>query len=71
MQSDVWTILNDFSNRRRKFNPAKREDLIELSYFKKNNKWKNGCPFVLEWPHTEIVSMCHTKYADYMLDKVK
>ena len=71
MSVDSWSILNDFALRRRKFNPESRIDLKELSYFKKNNKWQNGCPFYVEWPFQDVVHMCQSKYTDFMLSKLK
>lgn len=64
----VQTALGSFvETRRRNFDPSKKADLVELAYFKKNLKWKNGCPFYLEWPYADIVGMCMTKYTDKML----
>ena len=67
---DCYTRLTGLSQRRR-FNPAASEDIKELSYFLKNSKWKNGCPFYLEWPYNDIVSMCKTKFTEHSLAKVK
>jgi hypothetical protein len=67
---DNWTILSDYSLGRRKFDPASVADLKELAYFKKNKTWKDTCPFYLEWPFQDVVTMCQTKYTDYMLKKL-
>lgn len=67
---DNWTTLSDYSLGRRKFDPSDVADLKELAYFKKNKTWKNTCPFYLEWPFKDIVTMCQTKYTDYMLKKL-
>jgi hypothetical protein len=58
-------------NFRRKFNPADKKDLLELKYFKENNKWKNRCPFILEHPYIEIPAMCDHKYTSYVLSTLK
>ncbi len=68
---DSITILHRFAQRRRYFDPSKREDLKEVKFFKANYKWKDGCPFYLEWPHADVVTMCNTKYSDYMLKQLK
>jgi len=68
---DSITILHRYSQRRRYFDPSKREDLEEFKHFKVNFKWLDGCPFYLEWPHSDVVSMCDSKYADYMLKQLK
>jgi hypothetical protein len=58
-------------HQRREFDPSSKEDLLELKYFKKNGKWKNGCPFYLEDPFIEVPAMCDSRYTDYMLSKLK
>ena len=68
---DSPSSLHRFALRRRYFNPADRGDLKELKYFKLHNKWKNGCPFYLIWPHADIVSMCNSMFTEYMLKKIK
>jgi hypothetical protein len=68
---DSVTILHRSINTRRYFDPSKRDDLTVLKFFKKHNKWKDGCPFYLEWPHADIISMCNAKYSDYMLKQLK
>jgi hypothetical protein len=67
---DNWTILSDYSLGRRKFDPSSVADLKELAYFKKNKTWKDTCPFYLEWPFQDVVTMCQTKYTDFMLKKL-
>lgn len=67
---NLQTFRRSF-NQRREFNPASREDLIELKYFKDNGKWKNGCPFYVEDPFIEVPAMCYYKYTDYMLAQLK
>lgn len=42
---------------KRHFDPTSAEDLQEYKYFLLNTHWKDGCPFVLEWPHTNVISM--------------
>jgi hypothetical protein len=71
MSSEHWTILSDIANARHKFNPSDKNDLKEFSYFKKNGKWRNTCPFFLEWPFQDVSTMCNAKYADYMLKALK
>lgn len=72
MAGDNWTILSDYELRRRKFDPSNKEDLQALRYFMKTNSWgAGGCPFYLEWPYQDIVSMCQSKYTAYMLHKLE
>jgi hypothetical protein len=70
MSHMTLTKLDEHVNRRRKFNPASKDDLKEFSYFQKYSKWKTSCPFYLEWPYYDIISMCQAKYSDYMLGKL-
>lgn len=70
MATDNWTILSDYSLKRRKFDPSKVEDLKALRHYMKTNTWKDGCPFYLEWPFQDIITMCQTKYTRYMLNKL-
>lgn len=58
-------------NPRREFDPSSKEDLQEFKFFKKNGKWKNGCPFYLEDPFVEIPAMCESKFTNHMLDNMK
>lgn len=66
-----YNRLSESLFKRRRFDPASKEDLKELAYFRKNNTWKNSCPFLLEWPYKDIVTMCQVRYSDYMLSVAK
>jgi hypothetical protein len=57
-------------NYRRAFDPAKVEDQMELKFFLENRRWKNGCPFEIEYPWEDIPAMCKEKYALYKLQEV-
>jgi len=70
MNLNLSTFRRSF-NLRREFNPSLKEDLMELKFYKKNGKWKNGCPFFLEDPFVEIPAMCENKFTNYMLEKIK
>lgn len=63
--------LRNAQIQRREFNPASKQDLQELKFFKTNNKWKDGCPFLLTDPFIEVPAMCNSLYTDYMLAKMK
>ena len=62
-----WT--STVANRRRQFDPKKKAGLEEFAYFHTNNRWRDGCPFYLEWPHMDVVAMCKDKYISAMLVK--
>ena len=65
-------ILNklhqEIQRNRRPFDPKSNEDLIEFKYFLANKKWKNLCPFFLEWPYLTIPDMLKDKMVMHMLD---
>lgn len=65
-----FSKLNNF-NPRRLFDPTKKADLLELKFYLVNNKWRNGCPFYVEYPWEDIPAMCKDKYAVHMLSKIK
>lgn len=48
---------------RRKFDPTNEKDLNEFRFFLKHNKWSNACPFYVEYPWLDVVSMCKDKLA--------
>lgn len=56
---------------RRAFDPANREDQLELKYFIENKKWRDGCPFFLEFPYLDIPAMCNVRYTEYSLSLMK
>lgn len=66
-------ILNrlnqEIMKNRRMFNASSNEDLEEYSFFLKHNKWKNICPFFLEWPYLTIPDMLKDKIIKNMLLK--
>jgi hypothetical protein len=43
---------------------------MELKFFLENRRWKNGCPFEIEYPWEDIPAMCKEKYALYKLQEV-
>jgi hypothetical protein len=65
-----YNRLREFNGERRRFDPSDREDLKELSYFIKHTTWKTTCPFLLEYPHKDVVSMCQVFYTEHMLRKL-
>ena len=68
---EEYNSLTDYAWQRRRFDPSNKEDLKELAYFKKNGTWKNCCPFLIEWPYKDVISMCQARYTDYVLMSLK
>lgn len=65
-----YNRLREFNGERRRFDPSNKEDLKELAYFIKHSTWKTSCPFLLEYPHNDVVSMCQVFYTAHMLKKL-
>lgn len=65
-----YNRLREFNGERRRFDPSDKEDLKELAYFIKHTSWKTVCPFLLEYPHKDVVSMCKVFYTEHMLKKL-
>ncbi len=49
---------------KRYFDPSSKVDIQEYKYFLDNSKWKDRCPFVLEWPHLTVPDMIRTRLID-------
>ena len=62
-------INQEIISRRQTFNPNSKKHLQEFAYFLQNNKWKNVCPFFLEWPYLTIPDMVKDKVIRNILDK--
>lgn len=56
---------------KRIFDPNNRDDLLEFKYFNKHNHWKNGCPFILQWPWVDVPSMCRALISNHYLNTIK
>ncbi len=65
------TILERMKRERREFNPTRKEDLAELRYFLRHNKWRNGCPFKLQDEFSEIPYQCLKKFTLHGLSRMK
>lgn len=53
------------------FDPNNLHHLEELRYFKVFNKWRNGCPFELEWPYLDIPTLIGEKFIINVLSGMK
>ena len=62
VSSQVW--------HKREFNPNSKVDLQEYQYFITHSKWKEGCPFVLEWPFLNVLDMIKHKIIYRHLAKI-
>ena len=51
------------------FNPEDKAHRALLLNFINTSSWRPYCPFILEEPFTDIVSMCKHKTLQYYMDK--
>lgn len=50
------------------FDPNNKDDLREVAHFMKHSKWKENCPFILEWPYLTITDMIKDKLVENYLE---
>lgn len=55
---------------KREFDPASRTDLVEYKFFLENDRWQNGCPFIIEWPYLDIIKTIENKIIGYHIDSL-
>ena len=64
---DEYNSLDRYKFKRVRFDPKNKDHLKQLGYFNKHRKWKISCPFLLEWPYKDVITMCKSKYTEHML----
>jgi hypothetical protein len=55
---------------RREFDASNPDDLAEYRHFLQTSHWKNGCPFILEWPFNNAISMIEHKIVSTHITKL-
>ena len=55
-------------SKKKNFDPNNQNDLVEFKFFLENNKWKDVCPFFLEWPHLTVPDMIKEKIVRNLLN---
>ena len=55
---------------RREFDPTSVEDLGEYRYFLQQQKWRDNCPFILEWPFLDVMQMIEHKIVRQHLSSI-
>ena len=66
--TNVKFRLSHLTWNRRFFDPTNKEDIGEYKFFLQNSRWKNNCPFEIEWPHLNVNDMIRTKLVDEHID---
>ncbi len=46
---------------KRLFDPTSAQDLSEYHDFLLNSRWRDGCPFIVEWPFLTVTEMIKHK----------
>jgi len=50
---------------KREFDPGSKEDLAEYAYFLQKGTWREGCPFIVEWPFLNVISMIEHRFVSH------
>lgn len=56
---------------RRQFDARNPDDLAEYAYFRQHNRWRDGCPFHLEWPFVNVVEMIKDRIMSEYLEFIQ
>lgn len=57
---------------KREFNPNSKDDLAEYAYFLQKGTWRDGCPFIVEWPFLNVISMIEHRFiSQHIGSKIK
>jgi len=67
----IHYMKNAYLFHRITFDPSKKDHRLLFSKFLDSASWRPNCPFILEEPYGDIVSMCLNKTARYYLEKDK
>jgi hypothetical protein len=55
---------------KRYFDANSKEDVVAYKYFLENGRWKDRCPFILEWPYLTVTDMIRTQLIESHIDKM-
>jgi hypothetical protein len=55
---------------KRYFDANSKNDIAMYKYFLENGRWKERCPFILEWPHLTITDMIRTQLIDVHINRM-
>lgn len=61
--------LNENFNTKRHFDVDSVNDIEEYKFYLKNNKWKNACPFIVEWPFLNAEKMIETRIVNKFMEE--
>lgn len=55
---------------KRPFDPTSKEDLKEYQYFLKHSQWKDGNPFIIDWPFLTVTEMIQQRIVGHYLTQL-
>jgi hypothetical protein len=62
-------LAQQMMSKRKMFDPSNKEHLREFKYFCEEHKWRNSCPFWLEWPYFSVPDMIKDKIINNIISK--
>lgn len=60
--------LNEHLNNKRHFDVNSDKDVSEYKFYLDNNKWKNSCPFYVEWPFLNAEKMIESRIVNKFIE---
>jgi hypothetical protein len=54
----------------REFDPANAQDLKEYKHFMEKRGWREGCPFIVEWPYLNVIDTIQDKIVRHHIDRL-
>jgi hypothetical protein len=63
-------VLNKIRKSKVQFDPADADHVRLYREFMKRRNWAEGCPFDLEWPFLDLVTMIERKIVDHYVNEV-
>ena len=65
----VYKVSRQIYNKRF-FDPSSTVDLEAAREFLKHGQWPKGCPFVVDWPYTNMPDLIKTEIVNHYLDRI-
>ena len=63
-------LISEINYQKRKFDIDSIEDIQEYKYFLDNKKWRNLCPFRVEWPYLTVTKMIEDQIVKRYIENV-
>lgn len=52
---------------KREFDPASKTDLAEYQHFLEKGRWRDGCPFTIDWPYLDVIKSIEDRVARFYI----